>query len=104
MQTKRKSGKSSLNSSTRTSKRPKRSSQVARDIISGLQEGAAFLRGDISLPVRLVHVPNPVDVRAIRSKLGLSQPQFAKRFGFSQRTVQEWEQGRTQPDSAVRAY
>jgi len=68
------------------------------------QEGAAFLRGDISLPVRLVNVPDPVEVRAIRSKLGLSQPQFAKRFGLSQRTLQEWEQGRAQPDSAVRAY
>ena len=58
MQTKRKSGKSSLNSNTRTSRRPKRSGQVTRDIISGLQEGAAFFRGDISLPVRLVNVPD----------------------------------------------
>lgn len=28
---------------------------------------------------------------------------FADRYGFSARTVQEWEQGRAQPDRAVRA-
>ena len=25
-------------------------------------------------------------------------------YGFSRRTLQEWEQGRAQPESAVRAY
>ena len=78
-------------------KRPTRS-RVARDIISGLKEAAAFARGEISLPVRIVNVPEPVDVRALRAKLGLS------RYGISLRTLQEWEQGRTSPDSAVRAY
>jgi putative transcriptional regulator len=75
---------------------------VARDIISGLKEAAAFARGEISLPVRMVNVP--VDVRALRSKLGLSQSEFASRYGISLRTLQEWEQGRTSPDSTVRAY
>jgi putative transcriptional regulator len=77
---------------------------VARDIISGLKEAAAFARGEISLPVRIVSVPKPVDVRALRSKLGLSQSEFASQYGISLRTLQEWEQGRTSPDSAVRAY
>ena len=49
-------------------------------------------------------VPGPVDVKAIREKSGLSQSQFARRFGFSTRTLQDWELGRTQPPSAVRAY
>lgn len=42
------------------------------------------------------------DVQAIRCKLGLSQSEFAARFGFSVRTVQEWEQGRAVPDRAAR--
>ena len=53
---------------------------------------------------RIVSVPESVDVKAIRSKLGLSQSIFAAQFGFSLRTVQDWEQCRSQPDSAVRAY
>jgi putative transcriptional regulator len=48
--------------------------------------------------------PEEIDVRAVREKSGLSQPQFAERYGFSLRTLQEWEQGRAHPDNAVRAY
>lgn len=44
------------------------------------------------------------DVREVRARTGLSQAEFAERFGFSLRTLQEWEQGRAKPDSAVRAY
>jgi len=42
------------------------------------------------------------DVQALRRKLGLSQSKFAARFGFSVRTVQEWEQGRALPDRPAR--
>jgi putative transcriptional regulator len=77
---------------------------VARDIISGLKDAVAFARGEITLGVRVVNVPNPVDVRALRSKLGLSQSEFAAQYGMSLRTLQEWEQSRTNPDGAVRAY
>jgi putative transcriptional regulator len=51
---------------------------------------------------RRVTNPRLPEVRAIRRKLGLSQKGFAKRFGFSVRTVQEWEQGRAIPDRAAR--
>jgi putative transcriptional regulator len=43
-------------------------------------------------------------VKAIRAKSGLSQAGFARRYGFSVRTLQDWELGRTQPPSAARAY
>jgi putative transcriptional regulator len=52
-------------------------------------------------PPRLID-PTAPDVRAIRRKLRLSQSQFAKRFGFSVRTIQEWEQGRALPDRPAR--
>jgi putative transcriptional regulator len=51
---------------------------------------------------RRVISPRLPDVRAIRRKLGLSQKEFAGRFGFSVRTVQEWEQGRAVPDRPAR--
>ncbi len=44
------------------------------------------------------------DVRAIRTRLGLSQCGFASRFGFSARTVQEWEQSRSVPNRGYRLY
>jgi len=51
---------------------------------------------------RKVINPRAPDVRGIRRKLRLSQAQFAKRFGFSVRTIQEWEQGRALPDRPAR--
>jgi hypothetical protein len=52
MPTRRKSARSS-GASAAPIERVKRS-RVARDIISGLKEAAAFARGEISLPVRVV--------------------------------------------------
>lgn len=49
-------------------------------------------------------VPAAVDVKAIRAKSGLSQPEFAKRYGFNLRTLQDWESSGAQPPSPVRAY
>ncbi len=50
---------------------------------------------------RIANPPVP-DVKAIRRRLGLSQARFAARFGFSVRTVQQWEQGRAIPDRPAR--
>jgi putative transcriptional regulator len=51
---------------------------------------------------RKVITPHVPDLRALRRKLGLSQAHFASKFGFSVRTVQEWEQGRALPDRPAR--
>jgi putative transcriptional regulator len=51
---------------------------------------------------RRVYSPPVPDVKAIRRKLGLSQAAFARRFGFSVRTVQQWEQRRAVPDRPAR--
>jgi putative transcriptional regulator len=48
--------------------------------------------------------PGPVDVKAIRAKSRLSQAEFAKRYGFNVRTLQDWESSGAQPPSPVRAY
>jgi putative transcriptional regulator len=45
--------------------------------------------------------PTP-DVRAIRERLGISQSEFSRRFKLSERTLQQWEQGRTTPDQPAR--
>ena len=52
---------------------------------------------------RRVYNPPMPDIKAIRQKLGLSQVAFSRRFGFSVRTVQQWEQGRAVPDRPARS-
>ena len=81
-----------------------RLSRVGKDVVHGLKEAAAHTRGEISLRAYEYDVPGPVNVKAIRAKSGLSQSQFARRYGFSTRTLQDWELGRAKPPSAVRAY
>ena len=44
-------------------------------------------------------VPSP---KSVRSKLGLSQREFAQRFGLSKRTLEAWETGRFIPDQAAK--
>lgn len=45
--------------------------------------------------------PPHVDVQAIRENLGLSQVDFATRFGLELDTIRNWEQGRYAPDRAA---
>jgi putative transcriptional regulator len=40
-------------------------------------------------------------IAAVRERSNLSQRDFADRLGFDLRTLQNWEQGRNRPDSAV---
>ena len=51
-----------------------------------------------------VHPPETVDVKAIRNKLHLSQENFAKFFGVSIRTIQEWEQHRRTPTATAKNF
>jgi putative transcriptional regulator len=83
---------------------PERLSRAGKDVVHGLKEAAAHVRGELSLRAYEYDVPGPVHVKAIRAKSGLSQSQFARRYGFSVRTLQDWELGRAKPPSAVRAY
>jgi len=80
----------------------KRPSTVGASIIKGLEEAIAWTRGENdNVRVTLVHVPE-VDVREVRIKMGLSQAQFANKFGFPPATLRNWEQGRSRPDAPTR--
>lgn len=48
-----------------------------------------------------VTTPEQMLVRAVRTKLGLSQPEFAARIGTPSATLRDWEQGRFVPPGAV---
>jgi putative transcriptional regulator len=71
-------------------------------LIEAMEEVAAHRQGRIALRSRIVHVPARVDVSAIRKAKRLSQSEFAERYGFDLRTVQDWEQGRRRPERAAR--
>jgi putative transcriptional regulator len=83
--------------------RPKHS-KLGRQIIEGLKLVEKHVKGEVELPVRYVEVPDFIDVKAVRQKSGLTQAEFARRYGISPRSLQEWEQGRRQPEGPVRAY
>ncbi len=74
---------------------------ITGELIASLDEAAEIMAG-ARQPSRAWHPPATVDVRAIREALGLSQPAFARRVGFSLGAVREWEQGRRQPEAAAR--
>ena len=77
-------------------------SSVGQEIITSLKEAIAWAGGE-EIPVRVTTVRVPtVDVRKVRRRLGLSQSQFAAKFGFQPATLKNWEQGRTRPDGPAR--
>jgi putative transcriptional regulator len=77
---------------------------LAKSILRGLEEAVAYAAGDADESGYRVHVPRQMDVRAIRTKLGMTQQQFAGEFGFSVNTLRHWEQGKRQPEGPTRAY
>jgi putative transcriptional regulator len=71
------------------------------DLIEGMKLVLAHQRGQIELEQVW---PKPIDVKAIRKRVKMSQAEFSRAYGISKRALQEWEQGGRQPDSAARAY
>lgn len=78
--------------------------RVSRNIKRGLEQALAYARGEAEVCRYRVHVPDEVDVRAIRTRLKMTQEEFAARFGFSVNTLRHWEQGKRQPEGSARAY
>jgi putative transcriptional regulator len=79
-------------------------SKAAHSIRKGLEEAVTYAKGRARKRAYRVHVPEHVDVKAIRTKLGMTQQAFAARFGFSINTLRHWEQGKREPEGPTRAY
>ena len=76
---------------------------IGKEILVGLDEIAAWRRGEKKLRVLEVTKPKGADVKVIRAGLGLSQETFAGFLGVSVGTVRGWEQGRREPQGPARA-
>jgi len=79
----------------------KKATTFGEDLIEGMNLVLAHQRGKVKLEQVW---PKPIDVKAIRRRVKMSQAAFSRAYGISKRALQEWEQGGRQPDSAARAY
>jgi putative transcriptional regulator len=73
-------------------------------LIQSAREALAFARGEADEAAYGIHLPSDLDVRAIRKRKGLTQAEFASRYQLNLARLRDWEQRRTSPDSAARAY
>jgi len=71
-------------------------STAFQSIKRGLQGAIGHAEGQ-SPPGTRIPRPRPVDVKALRAKVGMTQEQFAARFGFSTATLRHWERGDRTP-------
>ncbi len=71
------------------------------NLATSIRQAGRIRRGEIK-PSR-VNQFAPPDIRAIRRRLGQSQTAFARMIGVSVATLQNWEQGRRQPEGPARA-
>ena len=71
-------------------------------LVKGVREMKRHMAGKNVRGVRTTELPAP-DVRTIREAAQISQSQFAKLIGVNLRTLQNWEQYRTQPTGPARA-
>jgi len=77
-------------------------SKAGSRILQGAREALAYAKGEADLSQYRVHVPRKIDVKQIRAKTGLTQMQFAARYGFSPGRIKDWEQGRYEIDAPSR--
>lgn len=63
----------------------------------GLKEAIGHARGTKAGAGVREFRPRAVDVKELRQRVGMTQEQFAARFGFSVATLRHWERGDRAP-------
>lgn len=69
-------------------------------IAAGLDDAIAYAQGDRTRG----REAKPVDVKAIRTAMKLTQDEFARKYRLPVGTLRDWEQRRSQPDSGSKIY
>ncbi|MCY7297068.1 helix-turn-helix domain-containing protein [Alteromonas sp. a30] len=72
---------------------------IGLEILEGIKEIKAHKKGQVSLKTTELSEPSPP--KTIRKKMNLSQSAFAGLLGVSLRTLQDWEQGRRNPQGSA---
>lgn len=80
-------------------------SRVGEDLVEAFKEMARHLRGEIELESYEIasDAIGPTQIKAIRLKVASSTREFERLFGIPARTMEAYEQGRRNPDGAMRA-
>ena len=68
-----------------------------QELLKSVRDAGTYIKGNRKAVARTDRI-SPHSVAAIRAKLKLSQAQFARAFGISLDTLQNWEQGRRVPE------
>jgi putative transcriptional regulator len=66
-------------------------SSIFESIQQGLIEAVDYSEGKTKAAT--IHKFDPIDVKAIRSNVHMTQTEFASRFGISLGTLRHWERG-----------
>lgn len=66
----------------------------------GLEQAIRHRKGGRVAGLKL-HVPPPVDVKAVRERTGLTQEQFAATFAIGLGALRHWERGDRKPRGAA---
>lgn len=74
---------------------------IFADIEAGLGQALTHAQGETTSGL-VVHVPEMLNVAAIRQRTGHSQPAFAGSIGVKLSTLRQWEHGRRQPQGPAR--
>lgn len=78
---------------------------IAAEILEGLEDAAAYLDGrPHCAQATVVNVPEPINVRAMRQSVGITQAEFSTRYGIPLETLRKWERGTRLPEVAAQQY
>jgi putative transcriptional regulator len=72
-----------------------------KKLVQSVKQMGSIIRGE-NIPHRRTTLP-VIDVRALRERTGLTQADFSRMMGVSIRTLQNWEQGRREPEGPAKA-
>ena len=76
-----------------------RAYEAKRDLAADLLESVRQMKRGEAARITKVQLPAAAEARA---QVGLSQQDFAHLLGVSARTLQDWEQGRREPNGAAK--
>ena len=75
--------------------------ELFEELVESIKRAGKIHRGEAKPSRRFEFLP--ADIKAIRKRLGRSQPEFALMIGVSVSTLRNWEQGRRAPEGPARA-
>lgn len=75
--------------------------EIFTKLVTSIKE-AGEIKVGVRAPSRTYEI-GPPDIRMVRERLDVSQEEFAIMIGVSPRTLQNWEQGRRQPEGPAKA-